>query len=316
VLSFDGKSRSADGVPSEIPEKEIPMRVHHLLAGALFILVAPTPSLADSFKLAITDVEGLERLQTEWGPFKETLETASGHSFEFFPVANRTAAAESLRAKRVDFVITGPAEYVVINKITDATTVVGLSRPDYFCAIVVLANSPVVRPADLKGAKVAMDDVGSTSGHLCPSQLLADYGIDPLNDLGTVTHTTRPIAHEALKRGDVAAIGVNYTSWVNGVRAKDDSVPPGSFRVIARSGDLPNDLLVAGSHVDPAVVDALRTAMVDGKAEVIESILSVGGDNEKYRGMDIVAIEDNAYDPVRAMYATIGHPEFADFVGE
>jgi phosphonate transport system substrate-binding protein len=292
------------------------MRNPAFLAAAFAAALATTPASADGLKLAITDVEGLERLQTEWGPFKATLEAASGQTFEFFPVNNRTAAAEALRAKRVDFVITGPAEYVVINKLTDATTVVGLSRPDYFCAIVVMADSPVVRPADLKGAKIAMDDVGSTSGHLCPSQLLADYGVDPLTDFDSVVHTTRPIAHEALKRGDVAAIGVNYTSWVNGVRSKDTSVPPGSFRVIARSGDLPNDLLLAGSHVDAAVVDSIRTAMVDGKGQIIEAILSVGGDNERFRGMDLVAIEDKAYDPVRAMYATIGHPEYSAFVGE
>jgi phosphonate transport system substrate-binding protein len=292
------------------------MRILTGFAVALVVAAASSPTFADEFKLAITDVEGLERLQTEWGPFKTTLEAASGHTFEFFPVNNRTAAAEALRAKRVDFVVTGPAEYVVINKITNATTVVGLSRPDYFCAIVVMADSPVVRPVDLKGMKIAMDDVGSTSGHLCPSQLLADYGVNSLTDLDTIVHTTRPIAHEALKRGDVAAIGVNYTSWVNGVRSKDTSVPPGSFRVIARSGDLPNDLLVAGSHVDPAVVEMVRGAMVDGKSEIIEAIVSVGGDNERFRGMDLVAIEDEAYDPVRAMYATIGHPEFSAFVGE
>ena len=292
------------------------MRVHALFAAAIAAAAAVAPASAENFKLAITDVEGLERLQTEWGPFKATLEAATGHTFEFFPVNNRTASAEALRAKRVDFVVTGPAEYVVIAKIAQATTVVGLSRPDYFCAIVVKADSPVVKPADLKGMKVAMDDVGSTSGHLCPSQLLADYGLNPLTDLDSVVHTTRPIAHEALKRGDVAAIGVNYTSWVNGVRNKDTSVPPGSFRVIARSGDLPNDLLLAGSHVDPAVVKAIQTAMVDGKAKIIESITSVGGDNDRFIGMDLVAIEDKAYDPVRAMYSTIGHPEFSAFVGE
>jgi phosphonate transport system substrate-binding protein len=292
------------------------MRYHAMLAAAFAAAVATAPALADDFKLAVTDVEGLERLQTEWGPFKEQLEAATGHTIEFFPVNNRTAAAEALRAKRVDFVITGPAEYVVINKLTDAKSVVGLSRPDYFCAIVVMADSPAVRPADLKGKKVAMDDIGSTSGHLCPSQLLADYGIDVLKDLESVTHTTRPIAHEALKRGDVAAIGVNFRSWTDRVRDTDTSVPPGSFRVIARSGDLPNDLLVAGSHVDPAAVDALRQAMVGAKGEIIEAILSAGEENGKYRGMDIVAIEDSAYDPVRAMYTTIGHPEYSEFVGE
>jgi phosphonate transport system substrate-binding protein len=292
------------------------MRVHSYLAVALAATVLAAPASAETYKLAITDVEGLERLQTEWGPFKAALETASGQTFEFFPVNNRTAAAEALRAKRVDFVITGPAEYVVIKKLTDAGTVVGLSRPDYFCAIVVKADSPVVKPADLRGMKVAMDDVGSTSGHLCPSQLFADYGINALTDLDSVVHTTRPIAHEALKRGDVAAIGVNYTSWVNGVRNKDTSVPPGSFRVIARSGDLPNDLLMAGSHVDPAAVKAIQEAMVGAKAEIITAITTVGGDNDRFIGMDIVAIEDKAYDPVRAMYATIGHPEYAAFVGE
>jgi len=291
------------------------MRFTTTLAAAAIAAVAALPAAAETYKLAITDVEGLERLQTEWGPFKSALEAATGESFEFFPVASRTAAAEALRAKRVDFVITGPAEYVVIHKLTDAGTVVGLSRPDYFCGWVVMANSDYVRPADLKGQKVAMDDIGSTSGHLCPSQLLADYGVDPLNDV-EIVHTTRAVAHEALKRGDVAAIGVNYTSWVNGTRAKDDSVPPGTFRVIARSGDLPNDILVAGAHVDPAFVATLKTAMVDGKAEVIEAILSVGGENEKFRGMDLVAIDDAAYDPVRAMYATIGHPEYSEFVGD
>ena len=32
--------------------------------------------------------------------------------------------------------------------------------------------------------------------------------------------------------------------------------------------------------------------------------------------MDLVAIDDKAYDPIRAMYATIGHPEYSEFVGE
>mgnify|MGYP000368171790 CR=1 FL=1 len=291
------------------------MRIITTVAAAAIAAAAAFPAAAEGYKLAITDVEGLEQLQTDWGPFKAALEAATGESFEFFPVSSRTAAAEALRAERVDFVITGPAEYVVINKMTNATTVVGLSRPDYFCGWVVMADSDVVRPADLKGMKVAMDDIGSTSGHLCPSQLLADYGVDPLDGVETV-HTTRAVAHEALKRGDIAAIGINYTSWVNGIRNKDESVPPGSFRVIARSGDLPNDLLVAGAHVDPAVVEEIRTEMVGNKQTIIEAILSVGGDNDKYRGMDLVAIDDKAYDPVRAMYATIGHPEFSEFVGE
>lgn len=269
----------------------------------------------ESYSLAITDVEGLEQLQTEWGPFKAALEAATGNAFEFFPVNSRTAAVEALRAERVDFVITGPAEYVVINKMTQAEPLVALGRPDYFCAIIVMADSGITVPADLKGKKIAFDDVGSTSGHLCPMQLLADYGVDPLQDI-EVIHTSRNIAHEALKRGDVAAMGANHNSWINRARSQDESVPPGAFRIIARSGDLPNDLLVVGAHVDAAAADAIRTAILENKAAVIGSIVSAGGENAKYEGMEILAVEDVQYDRVRDMYATIGQAQFAEFVGE
>jgi len=291
--------------------------IRSVLAGALgaILTFSSLPAFAETFKLAVTDVEGLERLQTEWGPFKEALEKATGDTFEFYPVNSRTAAAEALRAKRVDLVVTGPAEYVVINKIAHAKPLVGLSRPDYFCSIVVMAKSDVITPKDLKGKKIAMDDIGSTSGHLCPSQLLADYGLDPTKDV-EITHVSRAVGHEALKRGDVAAFGVNYMSWVNGIRGKDKSVPQGAFRVIARSGDLPNDLVLYGAHIDDKKAEDLRKAMLDHKADIADAIVSVGGENAKYRGMDLVAVNDAAYEPVRSMFKAIGQPQYADFAGQ
>ncbi|WP_153772214.1 PhnD/SsuA/transferrin family substrate-binding protein [Labrenzia sp. CE80] len=280
---------------------------------AATLALSVTTSFADNFKLAVTDVEGLERLQLEWGPFKGALETATGHTFEFFPVTSRTAAAEALRAKRVDFVVTGPAEYIVINKLTEATPLIGLGRPDYFCAIVVRADSGIVRPAELEGKKVAFGDIGSTSNMLCPMQLMADYGIDPVKDVDRL-HTSRNIAHEALKKGDVAAIGTNHNSWIS-VRNKDDSVPNGFFRIIARSGDLPNDMLMAAAHVDPETAEAVRQAILDNKESIISGILA-HEENDKYSGMDLVAIEDGAYDIVRSMYTTAGFPQYDNFIGK
>lgn len=269
----------------------------------------------EDLKLAITDVEGLERLQTEWGPFRDQLEQATGIKFAFFPVNSRTAAAEALKAERVDIVLTGPAEYVVINEVADAEAVIALSRPDYFCALVVRADSGINTVADLKGKKVAMDDIGSTSGHLCPSQLLADNGVDPQKDLDSIVHVSLNIAHEALKRGDVAAMGVNHNTWIGRARSGDTSVPPGYFRVLARSGDLPNDLLMVGAHVDPSTVAKLSDGMIENKAAIAKSIVSVGGENDKFRGMDLVMVNDAAYDGVRRMYATIGQPQFSETAG-
>lgn len=145
------------------------MKLVSLLAGIGLTVATALSAQAETWKIAVTDVEGMERLQVEWGPFKEALETATVQSFEFFAVNSRTAAAEALRAKTVDFVVSGPAEYVVINKLTEARPIVGLGRPDNFCAIVVRADSGYNSVADLKGKKIAMSDIGSTSGHLCPT---------------------------------------------------------------------------------------------------------------------------------------------------
>jgi len=279
-------------------------------AGALFA----SSAAAETWRLAVTDVEGLERLQTEWGAFKGVLEAATGETFEFFPVASRTAAAEALRGETVDFVISGPAEYIVINTMTKAAPLVGFGRPDYHCAIVVRADSGIDSMEDLKGKTVAFGDIGSTSNMLCPMQLMADYGVSPVDEIERI-HTSSNIAHEALRNGDVAAIGINATSWMNGPREKDTSVPYGFFKMLARSGDLPNDMIMVGSHVPAEAAEAVRGAILENKDAIVDAILT-HEENEKYRGMDLVAIEDASYDIVRSMYRNAGYPQFDAFIGD
>lgn len=275
---------------------------------------AATTALAETWNIAVTDVEGLERLQAEWGPFKTALEAATGETFDFFPVSSRTAAVEALRGETVDFVVTGPAEYIVINTLTQATPLIGFGRPDYRCAIIVRADAGIDSMDDLKGKKVAFGDIGSTSNMLCPMQLMADYGVNPVSDIEKI-HTARNIAHEALKAGDVAAIGINEGSWISSARDKDSSVPYGFFKVLARSGDLPNDMLLAGAHVPAEMQAKVRDSIIANKADIIAGI-TAHEENAKYLGMDLVTIEDAHYDVVRSMYTTAGYPQFDKFLGE
>jgi phosphonate transport system substrate-binding protein len=282
--------------------------------GVVLSLVLASPAHAANVGLAVTDLEGMEQLQREFGKFRELLGKYSGHEFTFYPVTSRTAAAEALKSKKVDFVLTGPAEYVVLRKKTDAYPVVGFSRPDYCAAIVVMADSGIFQMKQLKGKKVALGDVGSTSNHLGPSQVMADYGLDPRRDV-QVVHVARNVAWEALKRGDVAAVGMNYTTFLN-QRAKEKDLEPGAFRVIGRGPDLPNDVLMAGKHVDPKVVESVRQVFGERSKELIQAVL-VGEDNQKYRGMKfLTTIKDSDYDYVRSMYTAIGYPAYAEFVGK
>ena len=176
------------------------------------------------------------------------------------------------------------------------------------------ADSGINKISDLKGAKVAFGDIGSTSNMLCPMQLVADYGVDPVNDVERI-HTSRNIAHEALKKGDVKAIGTNANSWMTNARNRDESVPYGFFKVLTRSGDLPNDMIMVAAHVPAEAAERVKAAILAHKTEIIAGI-TAQAENDKYIGMDLVAIDDSAYDLVRSMYSNAGYPQFDNFIGD
>ncbi len=92
------------------------------LVAALALAVLSPAQTAETIHLAVTDISGMKGLQREFGPFKAALEEVTGLKVDFFGVNSRTAAVEAMRAKQVDFVLTGPAEYVVFRSRTDRTT--------------------------------------------------------------------------------------------------------------------------------------------------------------------------------------------------
>lgn len=292
--------------------------VTNLFFGCLLLITAmtvfPTEATAGkkTIRMAVTDIEGLEMLQREFGAFKDILSAKLGMEVKFYPVPNRTAAVEAVKSKNVDFVLTGPAEYVVFKTLTDVEAVIGFSRPDYYCSIVVLADSGINSVSDLKTRKVAIGGVGSTSKHLAPMQILADNGLDPRNDV-KVLHTSVDLGWQALKRGDVDAWGMTTDKFVK-LRGKDKDLEPGAFKVIARGPDLPNDVLLAARHVDPSIIKKTKEVFVKYSDQLVQAILQ-GEDNKKYKGMKFLpSVKDEDYNYVRNMYRTIGYPKFAKFL--
>ena len=275
------------------------------------VLLAATPGLAQDVVMAVTDVEGLEQLRQEFGAVETALEESTGLQIELFPVSSRTAAVEAMRAGQVNFVLTGPAEYVVMKEMVDPRIVVAWQRPDYYGQIVVLADGPIGRASDLEGKTISFGSVGSTSQQLGPAQALADLGLAYGADYDARI-IPRNVAVEALINGDVAAVGMNR-SHLEGVR---EAYPETAFRVVARGPDLPNDILVAAGDVDPAVSGAVRAAFLEDGETMMRAVLE-GEDNGKYEGGFFLGTVDDAdYDYVRDMYRTIGVEGFGEFVGD
>lgn len=276
---------------------------------AVSALLATVAAAQDTIRFAVTDIDGMESLQTEMGPFKGAFEKISGLKVEFFAVSGRTIAVEAMAADQVDFVLTGPAEYVVFNARLQAQPVVTWNRPDYYSNIVVLDASPVQTVADLKGMKISFGEIGSTSQHLAPSSLLAEGGLAYGTDYEPV-FLKRNVAVEALIAGEIAAIGLNRTH----IEQITEKFPDQKFRVVVKGPDLPNDVLLAAPTVKPEVIEIVRKAFAEHGEELLAAVTAVEA-NKKFIGGGFTSeVTDSDYDIVRKMYENVGVTEFLAFL--
>jgi len=281
-----------------------------LAGGAAFFLMAGAVQ-AETIKFAVTDINGLEELQVHYGAFVDVLEEITGDKVKLFPINNRTAAVEALANGHVDYVLTGPAEYIVFRARAKAVPVVAWQRLDYFTQLVVTNESSVKTMADMKGKVIAFGEVGSTSTHLGPAQLLASMGLMPNKDYKAL-NIHRNVSIEALLRGDVDAVAGGSSNLVK-IRAKFTDV---GLRVAARGPDLPNDVLVAGAHVPAAKVEKMRAAFVNNAKQLMDAAIK-GEENKKYIGGQFIpTVKDVDYEYVRQAYITVGAANLAKFIDE
>ncbi|APE33568.1 phosphonate ABC transporter substrate-binding protein [Nocardia mangyaensis] len=262
----------------------------------------------NTVRFAVTDLQGLEELQREFGTFTDVLERTTGLDIELFAVTNRTAAAAALQANRVDIVFTGPAEYVVIHQRTQAEPVVAIERDGYRSCLYTSTDSGVTTVSQLRDKSVAMSDIGSTSGHLGPSQLLVDAGLQPRTDVEVLT--VGDAVHAALERGDVAAVGVGCHDYAEYMETDD----PAKYLVLQEGPVLPADVIMARAGLDPQVREKIKTAFTEHFDELLPAMLE-GKDNAKYENATVVEVTDGDYDVVRRMYRAIGVEDFTEFVG-
>lgn len=282
-----------------------------LVAASLFAgaLTATAVVAQDTVRFAVTDIDGLEALQQEMGPFKDAFEAASGLKVELFAVSGRTVAVEAMAADQVDLVLTGPAEYVVFNARVKAVPVVTWNRPDYYSNVAVLDSAPYQSVADLKGKKISFGEIGSTSQHLAPATLLSEAGLVYGTDYEPV-FLKRNVAMEALISGEIAAIGLNATH----IKQIEKKFPDQKLRVLVKGPELPNDVLIASPTLKPEIVDAVRKAFTEHGAELLAAITSVEA-NEKFVGGGFTAtVTDADYNNVRKMYENVGVTEFSTFL--
>lgn len=256
---------------------------------------------SETLRFADTGVEGMEELRRSFGPFVAELEKATGYEIEFFPVSNRSIAALALERGQVDLVLTGPTEYLFMRSRMPVHPIAGIERPNYASIFVVPADSDARSLADLRGKTIAMKETGSTSGHVAPSVMLLDAGLDLERDV-----TIRMLSgarFEALLSGEVDALATGKRDWETLVRRAGE----GELRILAESDPLPRDLIIARGDLPERVVRELRSALTEHSDALIGAMMQTE-EREKYTGSRLRPADDADYDEVRRMHKLLDLP--------
>ncbi|NES07226.1 MAG: PhnD/SsuA/transferrin family substrate-binding protein [Okeania sp. SIO2F4] len=119
----------------------------------------------DKLLFAVSDVQGLEELQGDYGQFRTAWEEVLETKIEFFPVDNFLEVATALQLALVDLVLAGPSEYTLVRARTNSMPIVALTGPNYRAAIAVRGDSGLKSLADLKGKTIELGNVGSTGSY-------------------------------------------------------------------------------------------------------------------------------------------------------
>jgi phosphonate transport system substrate-binding protein len=114
------------------------MRITIALAAAALATTVALPAAAETYKLAITDVEGLEQAPDRLGSVQGRAGTRDrARAFEFFPV-ERAAQPLPRRCAPSGWTSSSPARRNTSSSaswLMPRNRSIGLSRPDYFCAL-------------------------------------------------------------------------------------------------------------------------------------------------------------------------------------
>ncbi|QJQ96122.1 MULTISPECIES: phosphate/phosphite/phosphonate ABC transporter substrate-binding protein [Halomonadaceae] len=257
-------------------------------------------SCPSTLRFADTGIEGTEELQRAYQEFVGEVESRLGVTVEFFPAGNRTTAINALRFEQVDIVMAGPSEYVLMaERVAGVQPITAIVRPEYYSVFIAPNDSGIDSLDDLKGKHVAMKDHGSTTGHIMPSYMLHQAGLDIDRDLQiTLLDGARM---QALASGEVDAVGTGVRDFAPFVAQHGEE----NYRIIARGQDMPGDPLVAGPHLSADCVAEIQDAFMADPESLLQAILAPG-ERDKYLGAEMVRVNDAEYDIVRDSYALLG----------
>ena len=187
---------------------------------------------------------------------------ATGLSFDIKVGQSYSAVIEAMCNGAADIAWFGPASYLQA-KARGCSELLALAVRNgesvYYSGIFARADAGINGVADLKGKRIALGDVNSTSSFAVPVAMMLAAGVDPTRQAGAINMAgSHANVLKALAEGLVDAGGASFDSFEKAVNAK--ALDPSKVKVIAKSTPIPYPPLAIHPKVSEGVKAKLRDA--------------------------------------------------------
>lgn len=247
-------------------------------------LAAPTDK--KPLKLGISPAYGNEQAQKAKALIEPYLTNALGSPVTVVVMPGYEELSDALATGAVDLAWITPLAFVRASQ--KNAYVQALSKAmrsgdgglSYRSVYAVKTDSPAKTLADLKGKRIIWVNKLSASGYLFPRELLRKENHDPDKFFSAESFAgDHPAACKAVRegKGDVVATFAAGTAEGTALKADGcaDAGPITDFRVIASTGNLPNEVIAASSDFPtPRVNDVLGTFGRMGKSDAGKKLLA------------------------------------------
>lgn len=220
---------------------------------------------------------------------------------------NYNTIVEAMKSKKVDVGFLPPTAYTLAHKQKAADVLLQAQRfginkdgsntdklvDSYKSQFIVKKDSGIKSLKDMKGKKIALQDVSSTAGYTYPVAELLDAGINPMKDMKVTNVKGHDQAVIALLNGDVD-VAVTFQDARNIVK-KDQPNVFKDTEIVKLTEDIPNDTISVRSDMDKEWRKKLEKAFKDiSKTKEGHKIISEVYSHEAY-----IDSEDSKFDIVR-----------------
>lgn len=252
--------------------------------------------------------QNADTLEAKAKPLEKLLTDRLGIPVKVSVSTDYNTIIEAMASKKVDVGFLPPTAYVLAKEKGAADVILQAQRfgvqddtgapteelVDFYKAmIIVKKNSDIQSVSDLKGKRIAYQNVTSSAGFVWPAGKLLEAGLDPLKDVQAITVKGHDQGVLAVLNGDVDAAAI-FQDARNIVKGDYPTVFEDT-EVLTFTEPIPNDTVTVRTDMNAEWSEKIASAFIDiGKDEAGRAIIQ-----EIYSHEGYVKSQDSTFDIVR-----------------